>query len=120
MTETIATGIAGIALAGLGYLIRKVVKNKAMADLLTSTLENLLYQQAITAVENWAEKKVKAIGQKISGDEKMQKAIQEVTQAVAKLRSWGINLDIDLNEDTLRAKLQDVFDKIKEKLHNAD
>jgi uncharacterized protein YjbJ (UPF0337 family) len=47
----------------------------------------------------------------------MQKAVQEVKDAVSRLNAMGIKIDIDLDEDALKAKLQEVFDKIKDKLH---
>jgi hypothetical protein len=120
MIETIATGIAALALAGLGYLIRKAVKNKALASFLSDTLEQILYEKAIQAAEVWGERMRKAIKKKVEGSEKMQKAVQEVKDAVSRLNAMGIKIDIDLDEDALKAKLQQVFDKIKDKLHSAD
>jgi transcriptional regulator of NAD metabolism len=49
----------------------------------------------------------------------MQKAVEEFTRTIAQLKSYGISIDVDLNEDTLKAKLQQVFDRIREKLHSA-
>jgi hypothetical protein len=119
MIETIATGIAGLALAGLGYAIRKAVKNKTMASFLTDTLEQILYEKAIQAAEVWGKNMEQKLQQKVEGSAKMQKAIEEFTKAVAQLKSYGISIDVDLNEETLKAKLQQVFDRMKEKLHSA-
>jgi len=120
MIETIATGIAALALAGLGYLIRKAVKNKELASFLTDTLEQILYEKAIQAAEVWGKNMEQKLQQKVEGSQKMQKAVQEVKDAVSLLNAMGIKIDIDLDEDALKAKLQEVFDKIKEKLHSAD
>jgi uncharacterized protein YoxC len=118
--ETIATGIAALALACLGYLIRKAVKNTAMANFLSDTLEQILYEKAIQAAEVWGKNMEQKLQQKVEGSQKMQKAVQEVKNAVSRLNALGIKIDIDLDEDTLKSKLQEVFDKIKEKLHSAD
>jgi predicted signal transduction protein with EAL and GGDEF domain len=117
MMETIATGIAALALAGLGYFIRKVVKHKALARFLSETLEQILYEKAIQSAEVWGERVRKALKKKVEGSEKMQKAVQEVKDAVSRLNAMGIKLNIDVDEDALKSKLQEVFDKIKDKLH---
>jgi len=117
MMEAIATGIAALALAGLGYLIRKAVKNKELASFLTDTLEQILYEKAIQAAEVWGKNMEQKLQQKVEGSQKMQKAVQEVKDAVSRLNAMGIKVNIDVDEDTLESKLQEVFDKIKDKLH---
>lgn len=120
MIETIATGIAVLSIAGLGWLIKKVVKNKDMANFLADTLEQILYERAIQAAEIWGERVKKALKKKVEGSEKMQKAVEEFTKAIARLKSYGIDLNVDLNEETLKARLQQVFDKIKGEIHSAE
>jgi pullulanase/glycogen debranching enzyme len=117
MIETISTSIAALALACLGYLIRKAVKNKELASFLTDTLEQILYEKAIQAAEVWGKNMEQKLQQKVEGSQKMQKAVQEVKDAVSRLNAMGIKVNIDVDEDTLESKLQEVFDKIKDKLH---
>ncbi|MBC7330268.1 hypothetical protein H5T88_07925 [bacterium] len=117
MIEAIATGIAGFALAGLAYLMRKVVKNMEMREIFEFTLEQILYEKAIHAAEVWGERMKKALKKKVAGSEKMQKAIKEVKDSVSRLKSMGIEIVIDLDEKALKAKLQEVFDRMKDKLH---
>jgi predicted TIM-barrel fold metal-dependent hydrolase len=119
MIETITSSIAGLALAGLGYFIRKAVKNKELASFLSDTLEQILYEKAIQAAEVWGKNMEQKLKQKVEGSAKMQKAVEEFTQAVARLKAYGIDIDVDLNEETLKAKLQQIFDRIREKLHSA-
>jgi hypothetical protein len=116
MIETITTGIAGLALAGLGYFIRKAVKNTAMANFLSDTLEQILYEKAIQAAEVWGKNMEQKLQQKVEGSQKMQKAVQEVKDAVSRLNAMGIKVNVDVDEDALKAKIQEVFDKIKVKL----
>jgi outer membrane protein OmpA-like peptidoglycan-associated protein len=120
MMETISTGIAALALACLGYLIRKAVKNKALASFLSDTLEQILYEKAIQAAEVWGKNMEQKLQQKVEGSQKMQKAVQEVKDAISRLNAMGIKVNIDVDEDTLKSKLQEVFDKMKAKLHSAD
>lgn len=119
MTETILIGIAGICIAGIGYLLRKAKVSREMADLITSALERFVIERAIHAAEAWAEKMEKKIGEKIAGSEKMKKAMELVKEAKKNLEKLGIKLDISLDEEVLKGKIQAVFDTIRKKLHEA-
>ncbi|MBC7327535.1 hypothetical protein H5T87_05415 [bacterium] len=117
MLETIIVGIAGICIAGIGYLLKKAKVSKEMTDLITSALERFVIERAITSVEAWAEKKLKATGEKIMGDEKLKMAVEEIKSDLKKLAAWGIKLDISLDDEELKARVKQVFDDIEDKLH---
>ncbi len=118
MTEAILIGICGICIAGIGYLLKKAKVKGEMTELITSALERFVMERAINAAEAWAEKLEKKIGEKIKGSEKMKKAIELVKSAKENLEKLGIKLDISLEEEVLKEKIQAVFDKIKEELHH--
>lgn len=117
MTETILIGIAGICIAGIGYLLKKAKVSREMANLITSALERFVIEKAINAAEVWAEKLEKKIGEKIAGSEKMKKAMELVKEAKKNLEKLGIKLDISLDEEALKAKIQELFDGINKQLH---
>jgi Zn-dependent protease with chaperone function len=116
---SVVSGIAAILLAAIGYLLRKVGVSKEMTALILKSLEQMLLQRAILYAENWAEKKAKETGQKIAGSEKMQKAIEEAKNILAELKSWGLLVNVEWDDDALKQKLQAEFDKIADKVNQA-
>jgi len=117
MLNTIISGIAGICIAGIGYLLRKAKVSKEMQDLITSALERFVMEKAINYAEAWAEKKEKEIGQKIAGSDKMKKAMEIVKEAQQNLAKLGIKVNISTDDNALQAQIQKVFDEIKNKIH---
>jgi len=120
MIAGIISGIAAILLAAVGYLLRKAGVSKEMSALILKSLEEMLLQRAILSAENWAEKKAKELGQKVTGSEKMKKAIEEAQNILAQLKSWGLLVNVDWNKDILKYKLQAEFNKIADKINKGE
>lgn len=119
MLGKILTGVLGCIVAGIYYLLRKAGASKEMANLVGKALEQMVLEKAIYAVEAWAEKELQRTGRKITGSEKMKKAIAEVKRARKQLEKWGIKMDMGFDEEAMEKKIQAVFDQIKERLHSA-
>lgn len=117
MIEKLLLGLFGCAVGSIYYLLRKAGASKEMANLIEQALKEMLIEKAINAVEAWAEKKLKATGEKIAGSEKMKKAIEEVKNIQEELAKWGIKVNIGVDDKAIQDKIQAVFDRIKEKLH---
>jgi len=115
--NTILTGIAGVCIACISYLLRKAKVNREMADILTGVLERYIIERAIYAVEAWAEKKFKETGEKIASSEKMKKAMEEVEKIQDQLAGWGISVGLYLDKKALQKKIQAVFDEIEDKVN---
>lgn len=114
---SIISGIAAVLLAAIGYLLRKVGVSQEMSALVLKSLEQMLLQKAILYAENWAEKKAKETAQKIAGSEKMQKAIEEAKNILAELKSLGLLVNVEFDDNALKQKIQAEFDKIADKIN---
>jgi len=117
MLTTIISGIAGICIAGIGYLLKKARVSEEMRGLILSALERFVIEKAINAAEAWAEKKEKEIGQKIAGSDKMKKAMEVVKEAQQNLAKLGIKVNLSLDDTVLKSQIQKVFDEIKDKIN---
>jgi len=117
MLNTILSGIASLAIAGIGYLLKKAKVSKEMQDLITSALERFVMEKAINAAEAWAEKMEKKLGEKVAGSDKMRKAMEAVKEAQQNLAKLGIKVNISTDDSALQAQIQKVFDEIKNKIH---
>jgi hypothetical protein len=114
---SIISGIAAVLLAAIGYLLRKVGVSQEMSALVLKSLEQMLLRKAILYAENWAEKKAKETAQKIAGSEKMQKAIEEAKNILAELKSLGLLVNVEFDDNALKQKIQAEFDKIADKIN---